>query len=263
MSEPKPWIEEGAPPTVAQLLDAARLEQPSEASLARTLFAVGAVGGGVSATAAAAIAKASASSAAGTKLTLFAASLNALKWLLLGAALGGVVVASVTAESSRFAPATARAPASQRTPNRLNAQAAEPARALEVRRVGSPQPAQSVTPPSNEIAVPASVARAKPAPSLPVPPDAERLAEEVRAIDRATAALASGRAARALAALDDYERQYPEHRFAPEALYLRLEALRKSGQMAAARAVAERLVQSYPMSPQSVSARSFLGQTIP
>ena len=69
--------------------------------------------------------------------------------------------------------------------------------------------------------------------------------------------------AQTLALLDDYDRRYPEHRFAPEALYLRLEALVQSGRTAEAREVAERLVSAYPKSPQSARARLLLKQTSP
>jgi TolA-binding protein len=93
--------------------------------------------------------------------------------------------------------------------------------------------------------------------------DSEQLAEEIRAIDGASRALANGRAAQTLAALDDYDRRYPERRFAPEALFLRMEALLRSGRAAEARAIANRLVATYPKSPQSARARVVLSQSIP
>jgi hypothetical protein len=88
--------------------------------------------------------------------------------------------------------------------------------------------------------------------------DAETLAQEVRSVDQARAALAAGRAAAALTALDEYERRYSKRRFAPEALYLRMEALVSLERNTEARAVAERLLARYPMSPQGARAREVL-----
>jgi outer membrane protein assembly factor BamD (BamD/ComL family) len=74
-------------------------------------------------------------------------------------------------------------------------------------------------------------------------------------MDTARAALAAGRAAETLAVLDEYERRFRERRFAPEALYLRMEALVSLGQTAEAREAAERLLLSYPQSPHGARAR--------
>jgi outer membrane protein assembly factor BamD (BamD/ComL family) len=49
--------------------------------------------------------------------------------------------------------------------------------------------------------------------------------------------------------LDNYERSYPTPQFGPEALALRVEALRSSGQLAAARALAADFAQKYPHHP--------------
>jgi hypothetical protein len=87
---------------------------------------------------------------------------------------------------------------------------------------------------------------------------AERLAEEVRIVDRARAALAAGRAADALAALDEYDAQGTGRRFVPETLYLRMEALLRLGQRDAARRVAERLAVAHPNAPQAARARAVL-----
>jgi TolA-binding protein len=95
------------------------------------------------------------------------------------------------------------------------------------------------------------------------PLDAERLAEEVRAVDRARALVAQGRAADALAALDDYDHRFAIRRFAPEALYLRMEAELTAGRKPAARETAERLLTRYPKSPQAPRARQVLDATNP
>jgi TolA-binding protein len=79
-------------------------------------------------------------------------------------------------------------------------------------------------------------------------------------VDRARAALAAGRAGDALTRLDEYERNFAEQRFAPEALYLRLEALAVLGRTDLARKTAERLLARYPNSPQGERARAMLSK---
>jgi TolA-binding protein len=98
-----------------------------------------------------------------------------------------------------------------------------------------------------------------PAPTADVPIDAERLAEEVALVDQARGALARGDARAALAALDDYDARFKVRRFAPEALYLKMESLLRLGNADAARAVAERLATSFPKSPHTARARQVLG----
>jgi TolA-binding protein len=89
------------------------------------------------------------------------------------------------------------------------------------------------------------------------------LAEEVALVDRARGALARGDAPTALAVLDDYDARFRPRKFAPEALYLRMEALLRLGQTSAARAVADRLATTYPSSPNAARARQVLGATNP
>jgi outer membrane protein assembly factor BamD (BamD/ComL family) len=91
-----------------------------------------------------------------------------------------------------------------------------------------------------------------------VPLDVETLTEEVRQVDRARVALAAGRPAQTLAVLEEYERHFPQHRFAPEALYLRMEALMSLGRAAEARLAAERLLANYPGAPNGARARAVL-----
>lgn len=79
-------------------------------------------------------------------------------------------------------------------------------------------------------------------------------------MDRARTTLAAGRAAETLSVLDEYERRFRERRFAPEALYLRMEAFVSLGQTAQARATAERLLASYPKSPHGARARVILSK---
>jgi TolA-binding protein len=89
---------------------------------------------------------------------------------------------------------------------------------------------------------------------------AETLSREIAIIDRARGLLTAGRAAEVMAVLDDYEHRFSQRHFAPEAHYLRLEALLLAGRAAEARALAQRLLASYPTSPQSEKARQLLAR---
>jgi hypothetical protein len=75
------------------------------------------------------------------------------------------------------------------------------------------------------------------------------LFQEQRIIESARAAVARGDARTAFSLLDDYERTYASKQFRPEALALRIEALRNSGQLGAARALAAEFAQKYPHHP--------------
>jgi hypothetical protein len=75
------------------------------------------------------------------------------------------------------------------------------------------------------------------------------LFEEQRIIESARAAVARGDTRSAFALLDNYERAYASKQFWPEALALRVEALRANGQLGAARALAADFAQKYPHHP--------------
>jgi hypothetical protein len=75
------------------------------------------------------------------------------------------------------------------------------------------------------------------------------LFEEQRFIESARAAVARGDAHGALSVLDSYDRAFARKQFGPEALALRVEALRGSGQLAAARNLATDFARLYPSHP--------------
>jgi TolA-binding protein len=271
MTELKPWIEDGAPEGVARLLEAARVERASDESLNRTLAAAG-VGGVTASTTGATAGSASASAVLETKASMLLGTAGALKWMVVGASLGAAAVATVTENRAPDPPVAASPGArpSARTlgvPSSLQFAAPTPAVLPESPRAETTsiasEPSKSATAPPPRVITPE-----KPRPDVqddgpPAEMDSERLAEEIRAIDSANQALASGRTAQALAALDDYDRRYAERRFAPEALYLRMEALARSGRAVEARTIAKRLATMYPNSPQSTRARVVLSETIP
>jgi outer membrane protein assembly factor BamD (BamD/ComL family) len=75
------------------------------------------------------------------------------------------------------------------------------------------------------------------------------LFEQQRFIEAARAASARGDARAALSVLDSYDRAHARKQFGPEALALRVEALRASGQTAAARNLATDFARLYPSHP--------------
>ena len=78
-------------------------------------------------------------------------------------------------------------------------------------------------------------------------PDGVR--EELAMLEAARSALASGAADRALQLLTRHDRRYPHGSFRPEATVLRVEALARSGDTEAARALATRFLADHPDSP--------------
>ena len=268
MSEPKRWLDDGAPEVVERLLVAAGREQPSQASLARTLATLG-VGVGVVSTAAAAGAKASSVGAAGLVgaakgSTL--ASVLVLKGTLFGAGLGAIfvvvgVVAFPQSKLSQPAPLPSpRAPAPMSSSfHSVGSQPLSSAPAVQVAELI----AKSARPLPRRAGQGSAIQGNESPSEASTPIDTEQLGEEVRAVDHARSALEAGRASSALAALDSYDARFPGQRFAPEVLYLRVEALLRLGRRSEARAIAENLVMSYPNSPQAERARQVLSRSIP
>jgi hypothetical protein len=84
------------------------------------------------------------------------------------------------------------------------------------------------------------------------------LAAELAALDAARSSLASGDASGALSLLDDYSRTYPRGRLALEAEVLRIDALAKSGQSAAASRRADAFLRRHPNSVLAGRVRGYL-----
>jgi len=273
MSEPKRWLEQGASPDVERLIRAAQAEQPDAASLARSLAAVG-VGVGATSVAPAAKAAATAAKLAGTTQV----TLPVMGGVLAKGTALGLVVATLAAGASKLVsdpPHAAEAPlastrVSERSASRPHPAAAPPSTqntsAVASARPPSstvasaplmPRPAAPEPSPGRDMPLPAVSAAGQ---GSGVPPAADTLAQEVARIDAARAALAAGRAAETLAILDDYERRFPKRGFAPEALFLRMEACTSLGRAAEARAIAQRLLDRYPNSLHESRARAVLAR---
>jgi TolA-binding protein len=260
MSDPKSWTDERPELLVERLVSAARTERPSADSLTRTLAGVGiaaaATSAATSAAATSGVIASGVSGVAAAKATSLAFG-GVLKWTLLAATVAGgtgVVVSRVGQRAPAPPAATSAYAVAPKAPSSPVAPAPRlaPVEVVEVASAPKPSP--------KPRSLPSVRAERNEAPAAV---DAERLAEEVRSIDAARLHVSSGRAAAALALLDDYEKTFPKPGFAPEALYLRMEALKQLGQSAAARTIAERLARKYPNSPQAPRARQVLGESNP
>jgi hypothetical protein len=94
--------------------------------------------------------------------------------------------------------------------------------------------------------------------SAPARPSAPSIAEEVRRLDQARSALASGRASDAIALVSAYERDFPRGALAREAQVVRIEAYAKLGQAAMASQLAAQFVARYPEDPHSPRLRGLV-----
>ena len=258
MNEPKRWLDDGAPDAIGHMLRAAGDERPSRAALERAVAGV-VVGAGISGSAVGV-------AGAAVKGAPLAGGVF-LKWTLLGSLVtlgaGGLAAGVSSLTSERAAPA--RAPSSTPAEPRMQVvdshPAAQPdqpdlAASVEPSPKAAPTPAGREPRGDGDSPRPNAVAEASPV-------DAEVLVQETRLVDRARAELAAGRAARTLVALDEYQARFPRPRYAPEALYLRMEALLALGNRPAARQVASRLASSHPSSPHAARAEAVLSTKIP
>ena len=235
--------EQGTDPLEADLLRLARSEGPSGESRRRILAGLGvAVTAGTVSSASSAAASSSATGAASV------ASRSALKWgifgtVVVGAAAVALFVGHHTPKSSPLAPAN---PAVLAAP--------------------APAPEPAVAAPSNGDS--AQVTKLEDLPTLPDSSASDAahaaaapsLADEVAAIKSAKSALASGNAADSLRQLDAYRAHFPHGRLSQEASVVRIEALLKSGNQAAANAAADRFLAAHADSPYAARVHTLIGR---
>ncbi len=100
-------------------------------------------------------------------------------------------------------------------------------------------------------------------PSPARPTRADTLADQIAAMDAIRSALASGSGGRALRLVDDYERRFPRGAFVEEAEALRVEAIAKSGDRAAASRAADRFLAAHPNSPHAARVRALVKSAAP
>jgi hypothetical protein len=218
------------------LLDAGRGYTASASSRARALAAVGLVGATASSTAAAsAITKA-----------------GVVKWVVAVALVAGAAV-----------PAARYLRRSGLTPAETTSAAAVPSVAVAPRAAPSPVAAPDEPSATTDTAAPI----VEPPPSSPSnaarsesKPAAPALSAELGALDAARSKLASGDASGALTALDAYARNFPHGKLGLEAEVVRIDALAKSGQTAAARKRAEAFMKRHPDSVLASRVRAYAGQ---
>jgi hypothetical protein len=143
------------------------------------------------------------------------------------------------------------------SPSRISA---EPASSLTRNRAPQP-PSHSL--PSADAAPSATLVDSAIPSAAPAPPPAHSapatLTDELGALKLASSALASGDARAALSALDQYDRMKGQ-KLRAEATLLRIEALSRAGQPAAASTLAQRFVEQNPGSPLVDRARTFVQQ---
>jgi len=223
MSEPVRLLEESDSELERALLRAGQAYRAPEHTRTHTLAALGLVG----------------TSAAVAKTAGAAATLWSVKgWVVAGLVLGGSAVGVATVTAERQAPRADVTPITR----------SEPAPPL-VTKTDLPAPPASVTP--EETVMPPTTDDSPPSPPPAPgkrPANRPSLTEELTALDAASAALRGGDGARALKLLDEHARKFPRGRLRLEASVLRIEALAKTGNGAAAGGLAKRFLERHPNS---------------
>ncbi|HEY8073506.1 MAG TPA: outer membrane protein assembly factor BamD [Labilithrix sp.] len=223
-----------------ELLGAWGAEQPSETARDRVM-GLATIAAGAAVGAAALGAKAGGSIAPKAAATSIAAI---LKWLAIGVVVAGGAasgVAYVTRDRSiPTATATATAtPIASATPT---------ASATATATTSATDDTPAVTPSS----LPAARATR-----------ADTLADQIAMMDAIRSAIASGNGGRALRLVDDYERRFPRGAFVEEAEALRVEAIAKTGDSAAAQRAADRFLAAHPGSPHAARIRALVKSSAP
>jgi hypothetical protein len=269
MSDPRRILDgPSTTPFERDLLESWASEQPSTAARARALAIAGAAAGTLAvATAATAAAASTTGAAAGTAAPAAAGAGVGVaviaKWgglfaLVVGSAVGGVLVLN----SARGARTGDAPPAA--VPTSFLGTATTTTMTAQPSLVIAPTPPPSVVP---TVVSPADLPAAAPA-ALPASTaataataaatDTTSFAEEIASFDRARAALDAGDADRAIALVETYEKRFPAGTFVQEAEVLRVQALTRKGDSAGARRVGQRFLAAHPTSPHAARIRAIL-----
>jgi hypothetical protein len=237
--------DQGTDPLEADLLRLARSEGPSGESRRRILAGLGvAVAAGTVSQSSAA-----ASPVPASKTTATVASHSALKWGVIGAVGVGAAVASFLLVGRH---------AQQQSPQASTPVVVAPA------PVAAPVSAPAGDPAQDSVAV----TKLEDLPTLPDSAAADAshtaaapsLADEVAAIKSAKSTLAAGNASQSLRELDAYKAHFPHGRLSQEASVVRIEALLKSGNQAAANAAADRFLSAHADSPYAARVHTLVGR---
>jgi hypothetical protein len=265
MKDPERFSDRHSSAFARSLLAGASDEEPPPGLLGRTLGSIGAAGvmsltAEAHATATTSGAAVAGSGAPGMAATGAVAAKGMLVTFVKGVGIGGTVAALATGAAFELQQGTSHSPstapvvgASETRRPKQAPKAAVKERTPEAERTISPDELPVVeTPEPAPMRDPRGAATERGGDSHTA------LRDEALLIDRAREAVASGDGGAALRALEDHRTKFKSPVFQPEALYLRLQALRLLGNDAAARLVAKRLLAAYPNGAQAASARAFL-----
>jgi hypothetical protein len=137
------------------------------------------------------------------------------------------------------------------SPSAISLESAAPPPAIpNINAPPSPLPSRSHGSAGSRV-VPAS-------PSVEAPSAGTSIASEIRELEVARQALASGTPRPAIDRLDRYDRQFPKGALQQEALRLRIEAMQAAGDPSAARSLARKFRALYPDSAHSKRLKSLL-----
>lgn len=241
MTELKRLLDADATEVERQLLRAGGAEQPDSKMIQRAAAALG-VSASVVTVAQVSVAGTQAAAAAG-KAAAVAVPLGFGKWLAVAGMLGAASYGTYQVMRE-----PARAPSVVRPAPVVAPAPVAPA------PVAVPPAAAEVTP-STE---PARSAEARPSAHAEPQAGYSSVADEVKAIARARAAVGRGDAKAALAELDSYDRRFASGALRQEATLLRVQALELKGDRKAAQALGERFIQANPNSPHQERVRGLL-----
>jgi hypothetical protein len=262
MNGPIRLLDSSPNPAARTLLQAGLRERPRPSALRSTTLALG-VGGSVVAASTSAAASAGVAAIV-TPLVAPSLMLLVTKWVAVGM-LGGLALAS---DASLISDPAARQHAATMAPRAAASAGSERVRVTPASPSPTPE-APGVELEAQGMAPPAAAVVGKPAigpkgrlemaalpPAAPTSaslPNAKSLSREIAMIDASRRALSSGSATAALAQLDEYAASLRTGTLDREAQLLRIDAL--TGQRAAALALAERYLASYPNDPHAARLR--------
>jgi hypothetical protein len=247
MNGPTRLLDSSSNPAARDLLRAGVAERPRSAARRSTALALG--------LSASAIAASTTTAAAATVVTASAATV-ALKSLAVGTLVGLALAggAAVVSDVTRARPAIVSAP--KPSPE---ARAPELAPVVASESVPAPVANPSATPPRPSKRVVEVTAPTPSAPASASLPEGQSLSREIALIDGARRALIAGDVDGALAQLQDYDGRLRTGTLDREAQLLRIDALARAGQRGAARALAQRYLESYPSDPHAARLRALVG----
>ena len=242
MTEPTRLLSEPESELERALLDAGRSYTAPASMRTKTLLSLGLT----------AVATSSAPSAvaASSSLTKAALSKVALAVLLIGGA--ALPIWHYLGPASRTPVTSPPAPSAALVPQNPPTTSTQPEAAPSAGAPSAPLEPAELQPSSSAASVGTTRAEVRPAATPP-------LAAELAALDSARASLSHSDPNAALVALDAYARNFPHGRLSMEAEVLRIGALAKSGQSAAARKRAETFLRHHPDSVLASRVRSYVG----